>query len=330
MFAIINNDIQLKNAKIVPLKKWFDRYTIGFNDKYFIVKNIKRQTPIENHLSKIEIGYIDNQLYDKTYYDNYINNTIKINDTLVLPFGVPNNNDQMHFYKSLLCCCYCGNFNGKLPNDEIVGTMMFALIQFAIFKLARFDIQLTYDEQIHYMKIVVSLFHSMRKFMTESEIFSKLVKSLADCVDAKDVIHREVANILNKRPLTGPLFQQILTLTFRRKLIRKIREHKVIEDINIYQYAGLNAIFTITPTLSKSSIYSIEEIRTLVHKINECKTSLLQKVNFNRNDLNFIVSGDVCHSLVSNMVNIIGIQVSIPPASWFANLFCDVKKQLLP
>lgn len=329
MFAIASNSQQLTGQSI-GLRQWIDKYIGTFNEGCFVIKGINRHPIFGNHLKKMEISEIDRIAHPIAYYDGYVNGTLKIKDALILPFGVPTDDDQCHFYKSLICYCYTEDFDGKLPNDEIVATMMFAMIQHAIFRLARLDIQMSIEEQTHYMRVIVSILHTMRRFMMNSTIFLNLVHSLAQCADAKDVLQREIAAIIDNQPLTETFFEQILKWSIARKLNRAQRENEDVSLAKLENFSGMNALLIVAPLLSRSTSYDINKINILVQKMNECYASFMNgrtKESFERDDSHFDVSGEICHSLVAIMVNIIGIQIKVPQQAWFTSLFNDIKQK---
>lgn len=329
MFAIAKNSTR-SHGRTIGMEEWFKQYISEFNDGTFIIRDITRHIPKGFHLAKIDVGDIENKNQQIDIFFKYVDRTIKIKDILILPFGVPSSTTQIHFYKSMLCYSYIGDFDGKNPNDEVVCTMMFALIQHAIYKLSRMDINLPTSDEHHYIKIIVSLFHTMKKFMETSIIFSNLIHSLAQCSEPKDVLQREIAVILDNQPMTGTFFQQTLCLSFARKIewFKKTGNRGQVSLAGAKEFAGINAIFSIAPLLKISVGYTPENIDRLLEKMRACQHAFSQihtKESLRQDDSKFIVSGQICHTVVTNMVNIIGVTLPVPKAEWFAGKLLEVQ-----
>jgi len=170
----------------------------------------------------------------------------------------------------------------------------------------------------------------MKKFMETSVVFANLIHSLSQCSEPKDVLQREIAVILDNQPMTGTFFQQTLCLSFARKIewFQKTGNKGQVSLARAKEFSGINAIFAIAPLLKISIGYTTENIERLLEKMRACQHTFSQihsKESLKRDDSKFIVSGKICHTVVTNMVNIIGIPLPIPKAEWFAEKLSDVQ-----
>lgn len=324
MFALACNIERSISPEKLELNDWIQKYIGTFREGCFMVTQITRHISESFHLGKMEFGNIENTKYPITHYLEVYKDPKKITNTLILPFGIPQTPIQVQFYKSMLCFCYVNAFDNKEPNDEISCNVIFALIQCIIYKLSKIDHKINPSEEEHYVRIVLSLFYTIKGFMSTSKIFSQLVHSLAQCDEPKDILQREVAVILDNGPLNGPFFQQTLSLSFVRKRLHN--NSKQISFANLEEFTSINAIFTITPLLKMSSDYNLENVIMFIDRMNTCNQTLMKKCSsiITMDDSKFQVSGIMCGLVVFNMSTIIGIKIGVPSNQWFSDLLKEV------
>jgi hypothetical protein len=324
MYAVANvaKAVQVKGVNPVGIRAFFELYAKEFADGCFVFEGVKREIPRGAVLAKVSAGNLSmtNRPYEYFYeYDN----TIKIRDCLVLPFGVLKTHDQKHVVKSLLTGCYVGDFNGKMPNDEMNCTVLFALMQNVIYELARMDRTLSQADTRYHFKVLLTLYYFTKTFMNDSADVREMVHSLAQCSESKDVLQCELATIIDGQKMTPAFFQRILSLAFARQMKRYGKNEW--SRVTLDRYSGMNALFDVTPILTHTTTCDVANIEKCMQLHTSCvKCFDTRKPDLSADNSEFQVSADICHVLVGNMIYILKVAINHPEPKFFQNLFMEI------
>ena len=324
MYAVANvaKAVLVTGSNIVGVRAFFEPYTKEFSNGCFVFDGVTRETPRGAVLAKVSAGKLSMTLRPYEYFYEY-DSTINIRDCLVLPFGVLQTSNQKHIVKSVLTYCYVGAFNGKMPNDEMVCTVLFALMQSVIYELARMDRTLSpADTQYHY-KVLLTLYYFTKSLMKDSADMREMVHSLAQCSESKDVLQCELATILDGQKMTPAFFQRILTLAFARQMKRYGKDEW--SRVTLDRYSGMNALFDVTPILTHTTTCDDANIEKCMQLHASCRKCFdTRKPDLSTDNSEFQVSSEICYVLVGNMVNILKVAINHPGPKFFQTLFLEV------
>jgi hypothetical protein len=324
MYAVANiaKAQQAHSDTAVGILEFMHRYDGKFTNGCFMFEGIVREQPRGATLSKITAGKLSNITYP--YEHTYEHVDIQFTDTcVVIPFGVPETDEQWYCVRVFLTGCYLGKFNGKHPNDELNCTVLFALMQNTIYELARLDRTLNDDDKRHFTKVLLTLYYITKALMANSQDVRDMIHTLAQCSEAKDVLQCELATLLDGQQMSPAFFQRILSLAFARQMHRYGKEEW--SRVTLDRYSGMNALFTIVPLLTHTTSYSNKNIKKFMQLLKACADAFKEHCpDLTHDNSTFQVSAEICHLMVGNMINIIGIKVNHPGPTFFKELFTEI------
>jgi len=310
MFAIAKNNHQQTSNWTVSHADWCKEYIneTNFENQGFMIKGITKKNNINpRFLSMIEINKICDTPTD------YTAETTSANEfnhkQAILPFGIPKTPKAMFSYQMDMENIYNNGPSGKYPDENITCSVLMAILRKAIFDIGREEKQYNETTEKHFIKIIMSMFYTMKKFYDTNIICKSLIDGLADCVLSRDVTQREITILLSGNQLTEKLFEEILIVGFSRSM--KHFKEKYGENIKYTltksQFLrGKFGLFFIIPLLYLTKEYNESSVNKYHDLLKQCydKFYATDYLANQINDNDWQITCKMCSAMYNIMVDI--------------------------
>lgn len=183
----------------------------NFKQRGFTIEGTRRTNNINPKvLSSLEFDKIGAEI---DFNENIVEPCYK---QFMLPFGVPKNDEALHFYENMLENIYNDGRKGLVPNNNITASVLMSLIKFVVCTLARGTEKPDEKVEIYYIKILISLFCTLKKFIEKRPQIKDLISGISKCMSTNDAIQREIAMILDNKHFTNETIDQVITLSIMK------------------------------------------------------------------------------------------------------------------
>lgn len=310
MFAIAKNVKLVQATRTIPYRDWCKHSIVPFNfdEKGFKIKGITLKKNFNpRFLSQIEVDEICSEPID--FNSQTTTDTVSSHEHALLPFGIPRNDVAYELYEDIMENIYSNGPRGKLPNSNITCSMLMSLMRAVVFVMGRDGKEFDPVKEKHYVRILLTLYHTTKKYIERNTTFKSLVDGLVDCVSTRDVTQREITIMLKNNTLTSDQMEQLLTIAFSRsnKYYKKQYGDDATFSLTRGTYLkGKFGLFFIVPLLKYSTEYSEASVDQYWNKLNEMytqfyNTGILDRIN--QPDTNWEITSEMCKIMYNIMAD---------------------------
>lgn len=253
-----------------------------------------------------------------------------VREHFVMPCGTFLTSDAREAFRNLLASCYFGEHAGHLGTPEITMTFLFSFMQFGLieccncFKQRSQTFETNQNTHERLFMAMRNCFELIRTFAYSDPACGNLVEALAGSTEALDVLQREVAMFILRKPMTPNEMESMMKVAMRRSLMHRMKEFgkyttPTLEQSDLY---GIMSLFVVCPAVALSK--NASELRNMIHDCCLMLESVKFKEALRMNDEKFEGSGHAYHMLAHFMNHRIGIPLNVPPPNFFIGKYNEV------
>jgi len=331
MFAIAKNNYPRQAPHTITYSEWCKKHmnNTNFENKGFMINNIKIKKNINpRFLSQIEIDEICDTPID--FNSDTTSNNMYSHKIAIIPFGVPKNEDAFHFYNIMMENIYHDGPTGKLTDLNITCSVLMSIMRAIVYKMGRANSEPDLIVEKHFVRALLSIYHTMRKYIQRESIIKSLVEGLVDCVSTRDVTQREIACMMMNKDLTDELFDQLLMIAFSRSLKYYTEEYGKGSKYTLSDpkyLKGKFGIFIIVPLLKFSKEYSEKEVDDFAVNLDNLykkfyDTNIMKKIIDPDNE--WQITSEICKVLTNNMIETCKFNIKQKDCDYFKNMLTTI------